>query len=236
MCIIVFCQITVKKTNGDYDINCFSADKEKHLNQIFDHYFLSIKNLPSQFENCHSITGNFSLNKLNTFISFFRLFYKMRAGAPSLNIRNFTITDNSRSRAPQSITSGWFYVRVLEAIPKERLADLSSNHGIKFESTDMISSGWFKKYFNEQQVGFCRSSGLFALFPLKNYDKPDFNKLRNLPELLVIATDGWNPTPPARIKGKMFTGTYIVEGATAEQLFQDPLICKIDEVPKARLL
>ena len=160
----------------------------------------------------------------------------MRAGAPNLNARTYSCVDNESTKAPLSTKFGWFLVRILQEISKEQIADIRDNHGIEFKSIEMIQPGWFKKFLDEDQVTYIRSTRLFSLIPVKNHDIPDFSKLKNQPELMVFATDEWHPNPPAAIKSKSMLGAYVVTGASAEQLFQDPYVCKIDIVPKVRLI
>ena len=150
----------------------------------------------------------------------------MESGHESINIRNFTINDNEKSHAPKSMNMGWFYIRVTEKINSTELANL----GITFNTTDMIQRGWYKKFLNKTQVDNIRNTKKFSLFPVKNYQIPDFQKLKGISKLRVTATDDWNPNPPAKIR-KVGYGIFIAEGQTAEKLFEDPYVCMVDEVP-----
>lgn len=159
----------------------------------------------------------------------------MKPGAKTLNILGFSVTDDKKSVAPSSMKMGWFYVRVLEKTTPEFREELN-NHGIVFRTQEMIQIGWFKKFLNEEQTAFMRSTNKFSLFSVKNFDKPDFKKLKKQTQLFVIATDDWTPTPPATIVKKTMEGMYTVTGQTAEKLFEDPYVCKVEEVPVAKPL
>lgn len=159
----------------------------------------------------------------------------MKPGATTLNVQGFSITDNKKSVAPNSMKMGWFYVRVLERLPPEVTADLN-NHGIAFRTNEMIQIGWFKKFLNEEQTAYMRSLNKFSLFDVKSYDKPDFKKLKDHNQFLVIATDDWTPNPPATIVRKCMDGMFIATGQTAEKLNEDPRVCKVEEVPVAKPL
>lgn len=159
----------------------------------------------------------------------------MKPGAKSLNILGFTVTDEKKHVAPKSMKMGWFYVRVLERLPPEFTTDLA-NHGIQFRTEEMIQIGWFKKFLNEDQTAYIRSTNKFSLFSVKNFDKPDFKKLKGKTELFVSATVDWTPTPPATIVKSVMEGHYTVTGQTAEKLFDDPYVCKVGEVPVVKPL
>ncbi|KAK8894978.1 hypothetical protein M9Y10_023420 [Tritrichomonas musculus] len=149
----------------------------------------------------------------------------MKAGYKSINIRDFTITDDEESRAPKSMEIGWFYIRVVDDITQEELSKL----GVTFYPADMIQKGWFKKFLNKDQVDRIRRLNKFALFPVKNYQKPDFIKLNQNSQLRVVATDDWMPDPPVEFR-KEANGIYTVTGQTAEKLFEDPRVCAVGEV------
>lgn len=162
-------------------------------------------------------------------------FFRMRAGASSLALRDYIVMDTQSFRAPLSLTMGWFFIRVLTTIPSDKFLEFQQ-HGLQFRAVDMIQTGWFKMYLDETQVAYARSTGYFSLIPVKQYEKPNFNLLKKQDRLLVQASKDWTPQGSARIVSKMSEGMFIVEGANPEQLFDDPHVGKIDEIPKVRPL
>ena len=60
----------------------------------------------------------------------------MRAGSPTLNLRDFSVTDAQSIRAPLSLTMGWFFVRILTTIPNDKISDFNQ-HGIQFKSSNI---------------------------------------------------------------------------------------------------
>lgn len=154
----------------------------------------------------------------------------MRAGAVSLNLRDYTVTDTQASRAPLGLTMGWFFVRILTSIPNDKFSEIRQN-GIHFRSEEMIQIGWFKMYLNETQVAYARSTGYFSLIPVKDYEKPNFKSLKKQNRLLVLAPDDWVPQGSAKIVSKMSEKLFIVEDADPKELFDDPQVGKIEEVP-----
>lgn len=160
----------------------------------------------------------------------------MRTGADTLNICGFSIQDTQRSRAPLAMTMGWFYIRVLADIPKPTIQLMADQYQIRFRSTDMIQIGWFKKFLDESQTAFMRSTNYFSLFSVRQFDKPDFGKTKNENKLLVIATDDWTPNPPAILQGKGTPGYFYVTNDTAEHIYEDIRVCKVEPAPVARPL
>lgn len=154
----------------------------------------------------------------------------MKAGAATLNFRDFTVMDTQTSRAPLSLTMGWFFIRVLTTIPSDQFSEIRQN-GIYFRSEDMIQVGWFKMYLNESQVAYARSTGYFSLIPVKKYDKPNFKALKKQSRLLVLAPSDWVPQGSGKIVSKMSEKLFVVEDADPKELFEDPQVGKIDEVP-----
>lgn len=148
----------------------------------------------------------------------------MKVGSKSINIRNFTVNDDERSQAPQSMKMGWFYLRVAQQITPSELGSL----GFSFSSSDIVQNGWYKKFLNEEQVERVRKLNKFSLIPAKNYQKPNFASLREKPRLRVIATEDWVPTPPATAKRES-GGVFIVTGQTAEKIYEDPRVCFVGE-------
>lgn len=154
----------------------------------------------------------------------------MKAGAATLNLRDYTVTDVQNARAPLGLTMGWFFIRILTSIPNDKFTELRQN-GIQFHSEDMIQIGWFKMYLDESQVAYARSTGYFSLIPVKDYEKPNFKSLKKQSKLLVMATKDWQPQGSAKIVSKMSEKLFIVEDADPEELFDDPHVGKIEEVP-----
>lgn len=154
----------------------------------------------------------------------------MRTGSPTLNLRDFSVTDAQSIRAPLSLTMGWFFVRILTTIPNDKISDFNQ-HGIQFKSSNMIQIGWFKMYLNETQVAYARSTEYLSLIPVKQYDKPNFKSLKKEKKLLVLAPPDWKPQGSATIVSKFSDELFIVSGSTAEELFNDPCVGKIEEVP-----
>lgn len=165
-----------------------------------------------------------NFNSIEFISIYFFLIIIMKVGSKSINIRNFTISDNEESRAPQSMKMGWFYLRVINQITPSELSNLC----IKFNTNDMIQNGWYKKFLNEEQLVCVKKLNKFSLFPVKNYQKPDFSSLNKKTHLRVTATEDWKPDPPAVAK-KEAGGIFLVTGQTAEKLFEDPHVCQVDE-------
>lgn len=148
----------------------------------------------------------------------------MKVGSKSINIRNFTINDDEKYRAPPSMKMGWFYLRVAQQITPSELGNL----GITFSTNDVVQNGWYKKFLNEEQLTRVRNLNKFSLFPVKNYQKPNFASLNKNAQLRVTATEDWVPSPPAVAK-KESGGIFYVSGQTAEKLFEDPRVCLVEE-------
>jgi hypothetical protein len=155
-----------------------------------------------------------------------------RAGVQTLHLVGKAIVDDGNSsRAPPSITSGWFFLRILVELDALQIADFADNHGIVFTTVGFIQPGWFKLYFNEKQVDYLRTkSNLVALLSVKQHIAPDFEDLRNETSFSVQAVDDWNPDPP--IKAQRFgRELFIVSGGTAEEIWSDPKVASISKEP-----
>ena len=160
----------------------------------------------------------------------------MRAGSASLMLNGISVMDTPQARCPLGLTMGWFFVRILISMPKEVVSDLRTFHGIEFRSQDMLQPGWFKIYLNESQLAYAKKSQYLSLIPVKNYDIPDYKELKKEKSLLVHAVSDWVPSPPAKIVSRMFDGIFVVEGATAEELFEDQRVVKIQKVPVVKAI
>ncbi|KAH0786921.1 hypothetical protein GPJ56_009167 [Histomonas meleagridis] len=151
-------------------------------------------------------------------------------GAPRMNAIGYSVTDDGRF-ALREPALGWYLVRITKQLSKQDLDQLKGR-GINFSTSSMIQRGWYKLFLTKEQTQFALSLNSFSLIPFKKVYTPDFSKLRQLTSFLVQAVPGWNPQPPATSRNYMTNEMFIVENASAEQLYADPYVVNVSDVPK----
>jgi hypothetical protein len=79
-------------------------------------------------------------------------------------------------------------------------------------------------------------SEFFSLFSLKEHIRPDFSDMNGEKSYLVQACEDWQPAPPMVIKKRISEGMYVVEGASASEIYDDPHVGSVSKHPKVRLM
>jgi hypothetical protein len=154
----------------------------------------------------------------------------MRAGSASLNIHGVTISGPGVSG--QGAGFGWFFIRLLVELNANQVSNFADTGHIVFKPENLIQNGWFKLYLDQQQYAFLNSqSNLVALYPVKQYVKPNFEELKGLSEYQVEATEDWQPKPPIEAR-KSQRGFYLVKGASPAEIFEDPKVVSVSKPPK----
>jgi hypothetical protein len=160
----------------------------------------------------------------------------VRPGERACRVGGASIVDDGQTnRIPAGTSFGWFFLRVVVKLGAMQVADLADNHGITFQADHMIQPGWFKVYLNGRQLAHIRSvPELLAAIPVKAHVMPKFAELAGETEFMVQAADHWQPQPPIAAR-KAYKEMFTVTGATAEEIFADPMVVSVEKKPQIRL-
>jgi hypothetical protein len=145
------------------------------------------------------------------------------------------VDDGQTNQIPAGTSFGWFLLRVVVKLNAMQVADLGDNHGITFEPDHMVQPGWFKVFLNERQLSHVRRvPELLSAIPVKVHVKPDFAALAGENEFMVQAVEDWQPQPPVQVR-QVQKDMFTVTGATAEQIFADPMVVSVEKKSQAPL-
>lgn len=156
----------------------------------------------------------------------------MRPGASTLHLLGKEIVDDGgSSRAPPDIGYGWFFIRLLDKLDPDQIADLGDNYGIAFSQNRFIQPGWFKLFLDVRQVAYLRTKpGLVALISVKQHITPDFERLRSQTSFTVQATDDWQPPRPIEAK-RISPELFLVSGAGPDRIYAIPEVASVTRTP-----
>ena len=150
----------------------------------------------------------------------------MRFASPGLPI--FAGTDQIQPRPLLSFSPGWFLVRLLLALNSTLIDDLSLQ-GIHFRTHEMVQSGWFRIYLEENQAVRLVSLGIAELLSLERPAKASV--LSSSEFYRVFAAENWAPN--LEFLKKIGHNVYIVKDPS---VVSDPHVWSVVPHDKPRLL
>lgn len=83
----------------------------------------------------------------------------------------YFITDHFEIKAKTLLSSsiflkGWYIVNLLFSLASNQMFDYLEQNNVKLETKDMIQSGWYRIYLNEEQISFLLKNNLASLYPI----------------------------------------------------------------------
>ena len=135
-------------------------------------------------------------------------------------------------RESLSIQPGWFYLRLQTILNNSYRAELLKNN-IDLSPFKRVESGWYRDYFDEDQIIFLKSNKEISLFPVKKQAK--ISKRRSLEDTqskyLVEAPKGWTPKDKSKATHLVHNFYVVEDSASFDALYDDPKVGFISKFP-----